>query len=177
MPTQGGFVNASDLTLENDTMSKILPIDLGQRIHGAKPRNDIFKRPILRRRKPKDGNTQAPWDNSASVSVFPSALQAVQQLSFGSLKVRHVGWIDDVLIANNIANSANGERTESYNFMWGWQDNVGEIQLNLKRQRSLETSRGTLFTVPSHSSQPGKTGNQFLSRLTCLTCGNDTTVE
>lgn len=55
--------------------------------------------------------------------------------------------IDDVLIANNIANSANGEKTESYNFWWSWQDAAGEIQKNLERQRSLDSA--SLFTARS----------------------------
>lgn len=173
VPHEGECLSVSDLVFEDDIMAKLTLIQLGQRVHGAKPREDIFDRPILRRRKPKDGNTEAPWDNQASVSVFPSAIQAVQQLSFGSLKVRHVGGIDDILIANNIAKSANGQRTESYNFMWSWEDLACEIQLNMKkRQRSFDNGRATLFPGGSFSSHD--TASSILSRL--FACGsNDTT--
>lgn len=173
LPREGECLTVSDLLFGDDVVAKLSLIQLGERIHGAKPREDIFDRPILRRRKPKDGNNEAPWDNQAYVSVFPSALQAVQQLSFGSLKVRHVGGIDDILIANNIAKSANGQRTESYNFMWSWEDLACEIQFNMKkRQRSFENGRATLFPGGSFSSND--TASSILSRL--FACGsNDTT--
>lgn len=178
--SEGGLVKLSDVKLEEDILSKIIPIYLGIRVHGAKPRDDIFDRPVLRRRKPKDGNEVGPWDNLASVTVFSSALQAVQQLSFGSRRVRHVGLIDDVLIANNIAKSANGERTESYNFMWSWKDKAGLIQLNMKRQRSLENRIGTIPSslTASSSNMENRYQNPILSRLACgLACGNDTTTD
>lgn len=44
--------------------------------------------------------------------------------------------IDDILIANNIANSANGEKTESYHYWWSWQDAAHHIQNKLERSRS-----------------------------------------
>jgi hypothetical protein len=61
--------------------------------------------------------------------------------------VRHADAIDDVLIANNIANSANGEKTESYRYWWSWQDKAGEIQKNLVRQRSGDST--TIFSAVS----------------------------
>ena len=137
----GSSPGVSDITFEDDILARSETVFVEQLTAGAKPRPDIFDRPILRSRAPRRGNKQrAPWDNRASVSVFPSALQAVQQLSYGSAKVRHVGKIDDIMIANNIANSANGEKTESYNYWWSWQDTAGEIQRNLERQRSQESA-------------------------------------
>jgi len=179
---EGSCLNVSDLTFEDDTMSKIISIQLGKRVHGAKPNDNIFDRPILRRRKPKTGNMLGPWDNVSSVSVFSSALNAVQQLSFGSRRVRHAGSIDDILIANNIANSANGERTESYNYMWSWKDKAGLIQLNMTRQRSSDTekvSHPSFCTASSSSMEHGTVGGHILSRFACglVACGKDTTTE
>eukprot|EP00980_Cylindrotheca_fusiformis_P010330 scaffold2299_cov131-Cylindrotheca_fusiformis.AAC.17 len=174
VPEEGECLTVSDLVFDDDTMRKLSMIELGKRVHGARPRSDVFDRPILRTRKPKDGNTDSPWDNQASVSVFPNALQAVQQLSFGSLRVRHVGDIDDILIANNVAKSANGERTEAYSFMWSWEDVASEIQLNMKkRQSSAETGRSGLFHAGSFSSHD--TASSLFSRL--FACGSGDTAS
>ena len=54
--------------------------------------------------------------------------------------------IDDIMIANNIANSANGDKTESYNYWWSWQDAAGEIQRNLERMRSSDSAANSLFS-------------------------------
>ena len=69
------------------------------------------------------------------------ALLAVQPLSFGSSKVRHLEPIDDILIANNISCSAKGEKTESYNYWWSWQDAAKTIQEKLKRKESKSRVR------------------------------------
>lgn len=81
---------------------------------GACPRKDIFNRPILRSCASRCENGGHDADR------FPSALMAAQEFSFGSTKVRHAGPIDVVQIANNIANSANGQKTQSYSFVWNW---------------------------------------------------------
>jgi hypothetical protein len=139
-----------DLTFEKEVLSKAEQIHVGKRIHGAKPTDHIFDRPILRSRIPSKEIAFATWDNRASLSAFPSALQAVQQLSYGSAKVWHIDPIDDILIANNILNSADGETTESYNFMWSWEDKANEIQRNLERQRSTETTAASIFSGVSN---------------------------
>lgn len=74
------------------------------------------------------------------------ALFAVQELSFGSSRVRHMDAIDDIMIANNIANSANGDKTESYNYWWSWQDAAEEIQRNLERMRSTDSANNSLLS-------------------------------
>lgn len=106
-----------------------------------------------------------------------AALIAVQHLSFGSTKVRHLDAIDDVLIANNIANSANGEKTESYNYWWSWQDNSGEdIQQRFSRLRSESSS---MFGVFPSMQQDSFGGSDFpFSFFGCGNlCGADTSVE
>jgi phosphosulfolactate phosphohydrolase-like enzyme len=64
--------------------------------------------------------------------------------------VRHLDAIDDVLIANNIAHSANGEKVEGYDYWWSWQDTAREIQTKLSSQRS-----GDLFGFPSQLDSDG----------------------
>jgi hypothetical protein len=142
----GSNPSVSDMAFDDDLLSKAEKILVAERPHGAKPRDDIFDRVILRSRAPRKGNKSAPWDNLASVSAFSSAIHAVQQLSYGSTKVRHIDAIDDILIANNISNSANGEKTEAYDYWWSWQDKA-----DLERNNSAsETSRVSLFGGVSH---------------------------
>lgn len=102
---------------------------------------------------------------------------AVQHLSFGSTKVRHLDQIDDVLIANNIANCANGEKTESYNYWWSWQDNGADIKQYFSRQRSTESS--AMFGVFPSMTQDSFGGSDFpFSFFGCGTlCGADTSVD
>ncbi|CAJ1950610.1 unnamed protein product [Cylindrotheca closterium] len=166
---QNGELAVTDIFFEDDIMDAMSEVQLQFRLHGARPKKEIFDRSILRRRKPRDGNTAAPWDNAASVATFSSALQAVQQLSFGSSKVRHVDGIDDVMIANNLAKCANGQRTEAYGFMWSWEDTANEIQLNMKRRGSLNAD----FQEPGASNSTfasNDTSSTIFSRL--FTCGN-----
>jgi hypothetical protein len=109
---------------------------------GARPDNDIFARPILRRKMLRRVNRKKPqinWDDNETVDSFPCALQAVQDLSFNSSKVRHLDAIDEILIANNVVQCANGDKTESYNYIWSWQDTAEEIQRNLEQQNSSDS--------------------------------------
>lgn len=100
---------------------------------------------------------------------------AVQHLSFGSTKVRHLDAIDDVLIANNIANSANGEKTESYNYWWTWQDSSGVIPKSFSRMRSTESS--ILGVFPSMTNDSFGEGDFPFSFFSCGNlCGADTSV-
>jgi hypothetical protein len=168
--------STDDLSFGEELTQATDAIIVEKRSHGAKPRIDIFDRPVLRSRAPKKGNNSAPWDSRSSVSIYPSALLAVQHLSFGSTKVRHMDAIDDIAIANNIANSANGEKTESYNYWWSWQDAAGGIQKNLERQRSMESS--SLF-----SANIGRTSATVSEPMTIFgfqcgsLCAADTTSE
>jgi hypothetical protein len=133
------FILKDDLWYDEAIINKMEKIVV-KNVVGARPYADIFDRPILRCRAPRKGASHlAPWDNHASISFFSSALEAAQELSFGSKRVRHTHGIDDVQIANNIAHSAAGEKTESYNYLWSWEDTAGEIQRNLERQKSTES--------------------------------------
>jgi hypothetical protein len=165
-----------ELDWDREILESLKETKIETRLCGVPPSKDIFHRPILRSRKPRNGpESKAPWNNLATLSIFSSALQAVQQLSYGSTKVRHLDAIDDIMIANHIAASANGERTESFNFLWTWQDRASEIQRNLERQTSIEGSNSNLF---SRFSQSGESNNErsSLLRFSCAMCASDTTV-
>jgi hypothetical protein len=54
--------------------------------------------------------------------------------------------IDDIMIANNIANSANGDKAESYNYLWTWEDTADEIHRNLLRLRSHDSASLSIFS-------------------------------
>lgn len=139
---------AGDYAIEGTLRSRIDQMSPVNLVTGARPNPVIFDRPLLRCRAPrKDRAHIAPWDNHTSISTFPSALNAVQELSYGSITVRHTHSIDDVQIANNIAHSADGEKTASYNFLWSWEDTVGEIQRHLDRKVSVDSSRGGVASL------------------------------
>jgi hypothetical protein len=105
---------------------------------GEEPRIDIFDRPLFRTRVSRRHSLSSLPGNER-VTAFPSALAAVHDLSFNSAKVRHLDKIDDILIANNIAQSANGNKAESYNFIWTWQDEVAGNESKLDPVRSIDT--------------------------------------
>lgn len=175
------FPSVLDMQFEDELLSKAKPIHVGELYEGAKPYEHIFDRPILRARRPTGENARAPWDNRSSMSVFSSALQAVQQLSYGSIKVHHASIVDDILIANNIAKSADGQKTDSYHFMWSWEDTVDEIQRNLDRQRSTETTGPTsIFKNVSMLSQSGSGDHGPFAMLRCApmcgACSEDTSL-
>jgi hypothetical protein len=91
----------ADFCFNSELVSVAKRFVMENKIHsGAQPRADIFDKPI------ENGN-----------EVFDSALQAVQTLSFGSL---HDQEIDDIQIANNLAQCANGTMKRSYGYAWQW---------------------------------------------------------
>jgi hypothetical protein len=165
----------SDYTFSNDLLRAIMSIHVvAKKRAGAYPRPDIFDRPILRARVMRKSSHRSPWvNNSDAVDCFPSVLVAVHEFSFNSSTVRHLDAIDEFQIANNISNSANGEKTESYNHMWSWEDTATEIQRNLDRARSSESS-----TASANSRKNDNNNNNVavvdLSSL--CACGNLSTL-
>jgi len=166
MISESSFVE-EDFYLSKKILLASESIIVEKRGVGAKPRDDIFDRPVLRSRAPK--HNRAPWDNNANVRTYQNALLAAQDLSFGSTKVRHMEAIDDILIANNIGSSASGDKTESYNYWWSWQDSASQIQKNLARQRS-----GDSISILSTISSSGKKNDDDSGPLSFFgfTCGN-----
>jgi hypothetical protein len=126
---------ASDFLLSDDLTATSNTIHVEHVTPGAKPQKDVIFRSILRCRPPGKGSVRVPWDKYAAKDSFPSALLAVHELSFASTKVRHLDAVDDVFIANDIAKCANGEKTESYSFLWSWQDTAEEINRKFEKAR------------------------------------------
>jgi hypothetical protein len=144
--------------------------------HGAKPISDIFHRPIIQTKIHLNNKGEASTFESTSVAVFCSALQAVQQLSFGSTKVRHVGAIDEIRMANQIASCANGQQGESYNFSWTWSDFEGGVSSSLNLDNS--SRKETIAPLRNSWKQIGRSKkhpNPFF-RFSCGICSADTTV-
>ena len=114
----------TDYELDDEIQGRLDLITTIDKKAGARPSKDIFDRPILCGRSPRGESDGTPWNDSSSIVTYGNVLLAAQELSYGSTKVRHLGAIDDISIANNIANSANGKKTESYSYCWSWQDEV-----------------------------------------------------
>jgi hypothetical protein len=141
--TMGGSgTSASDFTFGPSLRAKCQDVTAANPKVGARPDENIFDRPILRRRIPrhfKRSRRLINWKDNEEVDFFPNVVQAAEAFSFNSTEIRHLGEIDDILVANNIAHSANGEKTESYNYMWSWQDTASEIQRHLEHQQSSDS--------------------------------------
>jgi hypothetical protein len=151
-------VRSADLKIDYILLAKIQRVRIANRKHGSKPDPSIFHRPVLMCLKPcnwdedyrllfpsgsKNTNQchkKLEWRNRSTVSTFANALVAVQQLSYGSTKVRHSfsGWIDDVAIANEIAQCAIHETPGGfYNFLWALEDSKFEKDSNNATPKSL----------------------------------------
>ena len=133
----------SDYGLEEDLITEIDRIVVKGIRPGSRPMPVILDRPILRCRIPDDASS--PWEDKSSVVECPSgklsilkiktwksliklvALAAAQELLFGSLKVQTLDTMDEIAIANNISNSANGVII-SYNYCWIWKDTANDIK-------------------------------------------------
>lgn len=105
----------SDFCVEGSLLSDAKRYVIEGKIHsGAQPRPDIFDKPI----------------ENYGGEVFDNVLQAVQILSFGSTRVRHNTEIDDIQIANNLAQCANGMVKRSYGYSWQWKHSKTPIKPN-----------------------------------------------
>ena len=167
----------ADFALGQDLRLQVSAFQLGQIRTGAEPREDIFNRGVKKARKPEPGKPPfALWHSRASVSVFASALQAAQQFSYGSIRVRHIDSVDDVNIANNIARSASGEKTESYGVVWAWEDAARGAPPKLERQNSSESLGSSLFReVSARLSRTAERQSTFSFQCRPF-CSSDTTI-
>jgi len=166
-------VRPADLKINYVLLAKIKRVRIADRTHGSKPDHAIFHRPILRCQKPcnwslssgRKKKKKISWNNPSTVSTFANALVAVQQLSYGSIKVRHSSSesIDDIGIANNIAHSANNENPGCYNFLWTWED----TKLNNNDDDDYDDE------MLEESSPNMKDGQFSMLRLCCSTDSTD----
>ena len=177
-------VRLADLKINYILLAKIRRVKIPNRKHGEKPDRSIFNGKVLRCLKPcnwgegchnssssnptKGQQKKIEWNNRSGVSSFANALIAVQQLSYGSIKVRRSrsDLIDDIAIANTIAHCAGNKAYEGcYNFLWAWEGtkfgNIDQhegmsspLSQRLKDSspfRSHTRGDNTALTIPSFS--------------------------
>jgi len=166
----------SDLELGDALYNAALDMEVFGNSVGVEPMDDIFGRPLTRRKLSSvlASASALGWTNgkmtvgtststahatNTAVASFNSALDAVQELSFGSgLHDKMGGFIDDIEIANNIAKSANGNSIEAYGYEWSWQDDRESLSMNEKdvrkklndfRSGKMDAFKGLLRNVSS----------------------------
>jgi hypothetical protein len=66
-----------DLRFDDELLKAADSIIVERRIHGVKPRRDIFDRAVLRCRASKARNDFTPWANPANVTSYPSGTSRV----------------------------------------------------------------------------------------------------
>ena len=90
--------------------------------------------------------------------------------------MRHLGAIDDILIANNIAKSASGEKAETYNYWWRWEDDADANLANtveyLKPSGAASSKGGIVSSFLSRASGGEDGAPISIFGLTC--CAADT---
>lgn len=153
----GSSTMASDFVLEEDLLKSLSCIYVSPQKSGAFPDRSIFNRSLFRRRSisiQKLLDQSSPREDPGPLDSFPNALQAAQELSYASTKVRHIDAIDDILIANNIVHSANGDKVESYNYIWSWQD-ADQTTQGIEEKRSSESFLSFASPVKGRGSLPG----------------------
>ena len=111
------------------------------------------------------------WNDPSTVSTYANALIAVQQLSYGSIKVRRSPSesIDDIAIANDIACSANNDSSGCYNFLWAWEDikmNNGDDKNDDNGMIKTSTYAKRQLRHPSIGEGVGVVGNPIFPRAT-----------
>jgi hypothetical protein len=153
------------------------------RRHGAKPSADIFHRPIVRSQKLFHNlDSKHLWNEVTTAIIFPNVLQAVQELSLynSNPKVRNIEAIDEIKIANQVASCANGERLESFGYLWAWKEGLSQggrvhdyqasdqyVTSNVFYNRLQRLGRRVPIKEGDHRS--------FL-KYSCAMCAADTTV-
>jgi hypothetical protein len=105
--------SCADFCFDCDLVAGAKRFVVETKIHsGAQPRADVFDKAI-----------------ENGIEVFDNVMQAVQTLSFGSTRVcRGQEEIDDIKIANNLAQCANGTMNRSYGYAWTWKQEEKKIK-------------------------------------------------
>ena len=146
----------SDLEFDAALFHAVKEVKTFEITAGAQPLDDIFGRPLIRKEIAAAGKKKPlPWHTVDAPQTFHNALEAVREFSFGSeMHTNLDGFIDDIEIANNIANCANGSRNEAYGYEWRWQDggiDEQDVREKLKQFRNgkIDAFRGLLKNVGS----------------------------
>ena len=157
-----GTFQLSDFLLTSELLklTKLicLPPDLG----GATPRQDLYDRPLFRRRAPNVSDLS--WSPS-TVEWFPNALIATQDLIFESIVKQPQVSIDDISVATAVALCADGESPDAYDYIWAWQDDSERIKLFFEADSFNPCVGGPKM-------MSAKLLQQAVGRLAWATCGN-----
>eukprot|EP00977_Amphora_coffeiformis_P002871 scaffold538_cov166-Amphora_coffeaeformis.AAC.13 len=157
-----GNFELSDFLLPSELLKLTKLICLPPHLGGQAPRQDLFDRPIVRQRLPRTG--EIPWASSG-IEWFPSALVATQDLVFESIVKRPQVEIDDVSLANVIAQCADGDIAESHSYIWAWADDAQRIKIFFESNSFLPCS-----------GQRGLSSNLLRQFAGGWACGQTTTV-
>jgi hypothetical protein len=76
-------------------------------------------------------------------------MDAVEEMSFGSTTTSHSGNIDEIAIANNIVNAADGLTSMAYGYAWRWEDEEADVRVHsLDDQALLDDVSETERSMP-----------------------------
>lgn len=136
-----GTFEVSDFLLPSNLLKLTKVICLPNQTERKSPRQDLFNRPVYRKRA-------VPWTPS-NVEWFPNVLIAVQDIIFNSLEKQPNDAVDDYSVAHAVAQCADGNDDEVYSFLWAWEDDPtrmkafmqdGSFPLCSSEQESLSSS-------------------------------------
>ena len=155
-----GNFELSDFLLPSDLLKVTKLINLPPDFGGTAPRCDLYDRPLFRRRTPRVGAIS--W-GTETIEWFPSALIAIQDIIFESIMHHPEVSMDDIGVASVIAQCADGETADAYDYIWAWQDDSNRIRMFF----------GTNSFHPcSGQSLSSKLLGRAVGRLGWATCGN-----
>lgn len=161
---EAGNFELSDFFLPSDLLKLTKQICLAPGLGSKSPRQDILARPLLRKRAPRVEDASS--GRAAHIEWFPSALIAIQDQVFETIKRRPNEIVDDIEVANFVARCADGETAEAYGYIWAWQDDLQRLKLLFESSQfhpcSGESNLSSLLL------------KQTVGRLSWATCGKPT---
>jgi hypothetical protein len=162
------------------------------RRHGAKPSVEIFHREIVRSQITSSYNNNVErklaWNKVITRTNFANALEAVQELSLyvnqNSTKGVNIEDIDEIDIANQVAACANGERLDSFGYLWAWKENEsqgsGWIHDHPETSQHYDIKSKLLHRLKRRAGEQQRPkkgdGSFFWNYYSCSMCAADTTV-
>eukprot|EP00559_Dactyliosolen_fragilissimus_P009353 CAMPEP_0184857928 /NCGR_PEP_ID=MMETSP0580-20130426/3076_1 /TAXON_ID=1118495 /ORGANISM="Dactyliosolen fragilissimus" /LENGTH=750 /DNA_ID=CAMNT_0027353811 /DNA_START=59 /DNA_END=2311 /DNA_ORIENTATION=+ len=152
-------LHPSDYFFDDDTFAKLSLIEAISYKPGVKPMHEIFGRPLLSKFVRKSLNEDDnEWESSGKIVAYPSALDAVRDLSFGSDGFSSSDdLVDEIQIANNIVEAANGEETQYCGYDWLWEDGNSDYFEEIEKEytpEKLSALKGIVTGSLSVESEP-----------------------
>lgn len=152
----------ADYDLDPELLDKINAVFSERQSEGVPPSPDIFQRSIVRYQTSAssicvDSRTYPNGENFMSalqrltgftnrvMHLHKTAMAAAEEISFGSKTVDHSGSIDEIAIANNLVNAADGLTSRAYGFAWKWEDDEADIHPIVSHDDISVTERSAPF--------------------------------